>query len=311
MVGAREDRLEVVLLPGLGRAPLEEPERVLAEARLGDERRDRGGDQREHRERSERDQERAEAGERDQRLDRAHHVLDVRDRAVRRLAPGLSHAIVERGILEVRELERERLLEDHLVDPLGDQRPQQRSDDALHALDPVDREHQRQLDRDRDQDLAARRGLLDRAHDRVDDPAPGPGDRGRGDPAHQAEPHEREREPAMGAEHEPEGASRLLRALAEPRRIAPRRWLLVGLGHSVDERSGSMGVVAPPGWSGFGRIRDDEASVLRCGTMRLRCGARRRAPAPRVQRLPIARAGASGIGDLSVGSGPTESTHRR
>ena len=70
--------------------------------------------------------------------ERAHHQ---RQRTARRLAPRARQLVVELGVLEVRQLERQRLLEDHHVDALAELRAQQRlaeRDAALRAGDRSD-----------------------------------------------------------------------------------------------------------------------------------------------------------------------------
>ena len=126
VVLAREHRLEVHLHPRLGRAPAEEPEGVARELRLGDEGRQPGQQQHRHRPGRELREQHAEAHQRDRVLHQAEASHHERQRPHRGLAPRARELVVELRVLEVPEIERQRLLEDHLVDALAELRAQQR-----------------------------------------------------------------------------------------------------------------------------------------------------------------------------------------
>ncbi len=141
VVLAREHRLEVVLHARLRRAPEEQAERDAGEARLGDE----CGQPREHQHGDgpgrEVGEQRAVAHERDRVLREAEGAHDERQRPARGLAPRARQLVVELRVLEVGELERQRLLEDHRVDALAELGAKQRlaeRDAALHARERGD-----------------------------------------------------------------------------------------------------------------------------------------------------------------------------
>src|SRR5258707_535855 len=75
-----EHGLDVDLLAGLGRAPPRQPERIAGELELGDERRDRGGDQHAERDRRECGEQAAEPDERDHALAELEGLRDQRQR---------------------------------------------------------------------------------------------------------------------------------------------------------------------------------------------------------------------------------------
>ena len=126
VVLAGEHGLEVHLHARLGRAPAEQAERVARELGLGDERRQAGQQQHGDGPRRELRQQRAEAAERDRVLHETEAAHHERERPRRGLAPRARQLVVELRVLEVREIERQRLLEDHLVDALPELRAQQR-----------------------------------------------------------------------------------------------------------------------------------------------------------------------------------------
>ena len=89
-----------------------------AKLELGDERRQRGRDQHRERERRERGEQHAEPDQRDQLLPELERLGDQRQRPRARLAPRARQHVVELGILELRERERQGLVEDLDVDAL-------------------------------------------------------------------------------------------------------------------------------------------------------------------------------------------------
>jgi hypothetical protein len=66
----------------------------------------------------------------------------------RRLATRSRHPVVELAVLELRELERQRLVEDHDVDALAELLAQQRAEDAERALHERERDDKPELGAD-------------------------------------------------------------------------------------------------------------------------------------------------------------------
>ena len=118
MVLARERGLEITLHARLGRAPAEQAERVAGELGLGEERRQAAEDEHDHGPGREPGEQHREAGDGDGVLEQARGAHDQRQRPARRFAARARELVVELGILEVRELERQRLLEDQHVDAI-------------------------------------------------------------------------------------------------------------------------------------------------------------------------------------------------
>src|SRR5690606_23137641 len=116
VVLSRDDRLVVRLLASLGRAPREPAERGGRETALGEEERYRGEHDQDQREGSELPEQNPVREERDRVAREAKHTEDDVQRSVARAAARRRHLIGDRGILEVGQLERERLLQDALVD---------------------------------------------------------------------------------------------------------------------------------------------------------------------------------------------------
>ena len=132
VVVAREHVLEVQLHARVsGERQCEQPERLAREAHLGDERRESPrATARTTAHRRERGEQRDVADERDGVLHEPKAADDERQRPRRGLAPRARQLVVELRVLEVRELERQRLLEDHHVDALPELRAQQRLAEA-------------------------------------------------------------------------------------------------------------------------------------------------------------------------------------
>ena len=202
VVFAREHRLEVVLHARLRRAPEEQAEGDAGEARLGDE----SGQAREHQHGDGPGREVGEQGavahQRYRVLRKAEGAHDERQRAARSLAPRTRQLVVELGVLEVGELERQRLLEDHRVDALAELGAEQRlaeRDAALRARERGDAKslgpHQQQ--RMRSEGVAFRRRRLDRRDHGVHDQRADPGDRGGQHAAEQRQHAERDAERAI------------------------------------------------------------------------------------------------------------------
>jgi len=128
-------RLEVALLARLVRAPPKDSERVLGEARLDEERRNRDAEDEHDGQGEDLEEEDPVADERDDVAHERERSRDERDRPVARAAPRGGHLVVELGPLEVGQRERQRLLEDSLVDALRELRAKERLAQPLPALD--------------------------------------------------------------------------------------------------------------------------------------------------------------------------------
>ena len=87
-----------------------------------------------------------EAQQRDRVLHQPEGAHDQAQRAARGLAARARELVVELGVLEVLQLERERLLEDHDVDALAELRAQQRLAERQAALCAGQRGHQHALE---------------------------------------------------------------------------------------------------------------------------------------------------------------------
>ena len=99
---------------------------IAGEFGLGEKRRQAGDDQDHHRPRREREQQDRVADQRDRVLHEAEGSVDQAQRTARRLAPRPRQLVVELGVLEVRQLQRQRFFQDHDVDALAEQGAQQR-----------------------------------------------------------------------------------------------------------------------------------------------------------------------------------------
>ena len=222
---ARDEGLEVRLLPGLRGSPAEEAERLAGEAGLGGEHRQRGAGEDSDRERREPEQERAVGDQRDDVLHQAEGAHHQAERTARGLAAGAGELVVELGVLEVVELEGERLLEDEDVDPVPELRAQERLADRDDALDGGHADDEAGLEQDeghRARAVAVAGGGGDHG---VDQPLADVGDQGRQDAGHQAEDDEEQGEEAAGGPDQCHGAAAVLEdgdEVAQPAALARR-----------------------------------------------------------------------------------------
>ena len=132
----------------LGRAPAEEAEGVARKLGLGEERGQTGDQQHAHRPRRVLHQQRGVADDGDAVLRQPESAHHQRERPARGLAPRAHQLVVELAVLELRELERQRLLEDHHVDALAELRAQQRLREREPALGGGDAGDDQRLERD-------------------------------------------------------------------------------------------------------------------------------------------------------------------
>ena len=137
------------------------------------------GDQDQHGPAREGEQQAAVADEGDGVLHQAEGAHDQAQGTAGRLAARLRHAIVELGILEVRQPQGERLLQDHHVHALSEQRPEQRAHHADAALERRLRHDEPHLEADPLQRQAVATAAAVRGDHRVDDQLAHVGD-GRG-----------------------------------------------------------------------------------------------------------------------------------
>ena len=143
-------------------------------------------------------------------------VLRERERAVHeaqgphgRLLARAIQLVVELRVLELRERERERLVENQQVHALRQQHAQQRLAEIDAALRARDCRDERALERDERQharDVGLRAGPIrvDRRDDRIDDQLADIRDPGRRQTGREREQRERDREPAVRRPHERE-----------------------------------------------------------------------------------------------------------
>ena len=136
MVLARQDDLEIRQHAAVGAAPLKRAKALAREPRLGDERRQARGDEDRDGPRREREQQAGVAAERDPVLRESERAVHERQRPDRRFLPRAIQLVVELRVLELRERQRQRLVEDQEVHALRQQHAQQRlaeTDAALHT----------------------------------------------------------------------------------------------------------------------------------------------------------------------------------
>ena len=115
MVLARDGGLQVGLHARLRLAPAEQAERVAGELGLGEKRRQAADDEDDHGPGREAGEQHAEADDRDRVLQQAGGAHHQRQRPARRLTARARQLVVELRVLELRELEGQRLLQDHHV----------------------------------------------------------------------------------------------------------------------------------------------------------------------------------------------------
>ncbi len=142
-------------------------------------------------------------------LEHTHHQTQ---RSPRGLSPRARHLVVEVGILECAQIERQRLVEDHLVHALREERPKE----LVAGLDPLLRTrqsgHQTELDRDEDQHraLVLRCARLARSNHPIHDPLPDPRDRRGQHPRDGAQQRERDAQPFARGPDESDRVRRVL-----------------------------------------------------------------------------------------------------
>ena len=215
----REDVLEVVDLARLGRAPVLQAKGGAREPHLRDRRRDRRSEEREGREAAVAHDQGEVARERESVLDELEALGHHRDRPVRGVAASAGQAVVEAPVLEVAQLEGERLLEDRDVQVEREPLAEELAEEAEPALG----EDLRADDRELDQDPA--KGRVTRAgDDGVDDLLARVRDREREERDADRERPEHERRPGRRPPDEAEGPRGELRPLAD---LREREWLLL------------------------------------------------------------------------------------
>ena len=158
-------------------------------------------------------------------LDEAEAAHDQRQRATRGLAARARELVVELGILEVAQVERQRLLEDHFVDALPELRAQQRLARGKAALRGGEGRDQHAFERDVAEhvdDLTPVRAVhVHGSDDGVDDQCPDISDR-RGQHARdQGQQRERNGELAAGGPDEVQRVARIAEHLGQRAQRAP------------------------------------------------------------------------------------------
>jgi hypothetical protein len=148
MILTGQHGLQVELHARLGRAPAEQPEGVARKLGLGDERGQAGQQQHGHGPGRKARQQESEADKGNAVLHQAEAAHDEGEWPARRLAPRAGQLVVELGVLEVAQVERERLREDHFVDALSQLRTQQRLASRQAALGSRKSRDEQALERD-------------------------------------------------------------------------------------------------------------------------------------------------------------------
>ena len=139
MILASEHGLEIHLHARLGRTPAEQAKRITGEFRFRDKRRQPGKQQHGDGPGREVNQQGAVAHERDAVLHEPEGTGDKAQGSGRGLAARARQLVIELRVLEVPQLEREGLLEDHDVDSLPKLGAQQRLAQRQAALSRRDR----------------------------------------------------------------------------------------------------------------------------------------------------------------------------
>ncbi len=227
---AGQDPFQVVLPPAFRRPPGVEPERLARVAGLGDEGRHRGGGDQQHGPGGEPDQQDRVADQDEELLQQRGGLQRHAERAIARLAPRVLHLVVEVRVLEVAQLQRGGLFQDHGVDVIAERGAHQVAEERLPARHGGGERHQARFQRDQPEHLPALRGIAAarRRDHRVDDQLAHPDHGGgQGGLPDQQDDHSR-RERARRVAHQREGARQVpeilqgkARALAE--RLRRRR----------------------------------------------------------------------------------------
>ncbi len=126
VIFARQHRLQINLHARLRRAPAEQPECLAGKFRLREERRQSGQHQQQHRPGREAIQQSTEGNERDGILTQCEGAHDEAQRTAGGFAARPRQLVIEFRILELRQIQRQRLFQDHDVDALTQLRAQQR-----------------------------------------------------------------------------------------------------------------------------------------------------------------------------------------
>ncbi len=198
-----EDGLDVHLHARVGGAPAEEAEFVAGIFGLDEELGKAGESEHNYGPGGELDQQGGVAEQRDGVLHQAEGAGDQAQGADRGLAAGAGELVVELRILEVREAQGERLLQDHHVDPLPHQRPQERLAGGDAALGGGEGGYNPRLHGNEEQDPPGLGGAglpvhLHGGDHRVDDQLPHPGRRRRQHPGRQSQQRQPESQAAAG-----------------------------------------------------------------------------------------------------------------
>ena len=202
-VFAGQHGLQVKLHARFRRTPAKQGEGLAGEPGFGDEGRQSGQQQDQHRPRRERDQQDAIADQGDQVLREPEGPVDQGQRAARRFAPRTRELVVELGILEVGEIQGQRLVENHHVDALAELRAQQGLAERDAALGGSQRRDQAALQGDQPEQRRQRR-IATGAHELcgrqygVDDLRADPGDAGRQQAGDEGEQAQRDRQRSTG-----------------------------------------------------------------------------------------------------------------
>ena len=187
----------------------------------------------------------------------------------RGLAPGAGQLVVEFRVLEVGQLQGQRLFQDHHVDALPHQRPQQRLAGRRCRAGAGDQRHHPCLGGDEQQHVAGvgAAGLLVLRHRRdhaVDDQLADPGHRRRQHPGDQGQQGEDQRQPPAGRPDQLQGAA----AVAEHvEKVLGRRVAVAGQGRVFHGRSCRKMVWSEGGNHSISGGKRKGAGVgARCGT---------------------------------------------
>ncbi len=220
---AGEDPLQVVETPALRRAPRGEAEPGRGEARLGHEGGDGGGHHHQHAPGREPEEQRRERHQGDRSLGDGEPLHHQRERARRGLPARVLHLVVDLGVLEVAQLERERLLQDALVHRVTEPRAEQLALERRQPAGGHGKGHEPELEAHQCHGVAGVRAARGGRHHRVDDELPGPGDGGREERLQRGEEPQDRGAPGVGAPDEVEGARHLTKRLAQRARPLGQR----------------------------------------------------------------------------------------
>jgi hypothetical protein len=264
-VFARQHRFQIGLHARLRGTPAKQAERLAGEFRLGQERRQSRRDQEHHSPGREADQKTAEGQQRDRILHQPEGAHDQAQRAARGFAARARQFVVELRILELSELQGQRLFQDHDIDTLPELRAQQRLRQGNAALCHRRERDQECLESDETQHRVEgrRAGLsmqIGGMDDRIDDLRADKGDARRQHPGEHRQycerdaecfvggPNQLERPPAIGEQAEQTAlqAARLRRGQSGCRCWARRQDLATS--PSAGRRDTGRARRRSPGW---------------------------------------------------------------